>query len=77
MDFGVSVTVWDGDEKYTADSENAEDLSLIKQNINMRRSYKTHPRKRKEVLTNYRFNAIVVREDGSKFAIKYTSPFVI
>jgi len=77
MDFGVSVTVWDGDEKYTADSENAEDLSLIKQNVNMRRSYKTRPRKRKEVLTNYRFNAIVVRKDGSKFAIKYTSPFVI
>ena len=77
MPFSVSVTVWEGDEQYTAESENSADLSLIKQNVNMRRSYKARTRKRKEVFTNYRFNAIVAREDGSKFAIKYMSPLVI
>jgi len=77
MVFSVSVTVWEGDEQYTVASENAADLSLIKQNVHMRRSYKMHPRKRKEVLTNYRFNAFVVRDDGNEFMIKYTSPILI
>jgi len=77
MTFNVTVTVREGDAEYTAASENADDLSLFKQNVSMRRSYKTHPRKRKEVLTNYRFNAIVARDDGSEFMIKYTSPALI
>jgi len=77
MTFNVTVTVREGDAEYTAASENADDLSLFKQNVSMRRSYKTHPRKRKEVLTNYRFNAIVARADGSEFMIKYTSPALI
>ena len=77
MTFNVTVTVLEGDDEYTAASENADDLSLFKQNVSMRRSYKTHPRKRKEVLTNYRFNAIVARADGSEFMIKYTSPALI
>ena len=77
MAFNISITVQDGDEEYTVTSENADDLSLIKKSVSMRRSYKMHPRKRKEVLTNYRFNAIVVRADGSEFMIKYTSPALI
>ena len=73
MDFGVSVTVRDGDEEYTAVSENANDLSLIKKNVHMRRSYKTRPRKKGDVLTNYRFTAFIV-SDGSEFTLNYKSP---
>jgi hypothetical protein len=73
MAFSISVGVLDGDEEYTVTSENADDLSLIKKSVSMRRSYKMDPRKKKEVLTNYRFYA-VVGHDGAEFVINYKSP---